>query len=88
MTVQLLTRLPSRSACHVRGPGLFNLDASLKRTFPLHESFNLDLMVESFDVTNTPQFANPASDISAGGFGTITSSNANRTLRVSGRLSF
>jgi len=72
----------------VRGPGLFNLDASLKRTFPLHESFALDLMVESFDVTNTPQFANPASNISAGGFGTITTSNANRTLRLSGRLSF
>jgi hypothetical protein len=72
----------------VRGPGLFNLDASLKRTFPLHESFALDLMAESFDVTNTPQFANPASNISAGGFGTITSSNANRTLRISARLSF
>ena len=72
----------------VRGPGIFNLDASLKRTFPIHESLALDLMAEGFDVTNTPQFANPASNISAGGFGVITSSNVNRTLRLSARISF
>jgi hypothetical protein len=72
----------------VRGPGLFDLDASIKRTFSLHEDISLDLMAESFDVTNTPQFANPASNISAGGFGVITSSNVNRTLRLSARISF
>lgn len=72
----------------VRGPGLFDLDVSIKRTFPIYESFALDLMAESFDVTNTPQFANPASNISASGFGVITASNANRTLRLSARLSF
>jgi hypothetical protein len=72
----------------VRGPGIFDLDVSLKRTFRIYENLALDLMGESFDVTNTPQFANPASNISAGGFGTITSSNVNRTLRLSGRISF
>lgn len=72
----------------VRGPGIFDLDVSLKRTFRIYENLGLDLMAESFDVTNTPQFANPASNISAGGFGTITSSNVNRTLRLSGRISF
>jgi hypothetical protein len=72
----------------VRGPGLFDLDMSIKRTFPIHDAIALDLMGESFDITNTPQFANPASNISAGGFGTITTSNVNRTLRVSARLSF
>jgi hypothetical protein len=72
----------------VRGPGLFDLDASLKRTFPIYDSIGIDLMAEAFDVTNTPQFANPASNISAGGFGTITTSNVNRTLRLSARVSF
>jgi len=72
----------------VRGPGIFNLDVSLKRTFPLYESLKLDFAAESFDVTNTPQFANPASNISAGGFGVITTSNSNRTLRLSGRINF
>jgi hypothetical protein len=72
----------------VRGPGLFNLDASLKRTFDITEKVKFDLMAESFDVTNTPQFANPASNIASSGFGVITTSNANRTLRVSGHISF
>lgn len=72
----------------VRGPGTFDLDVSLKRTFPIHDLIALDFTADSFDVTNTPQFANPAANISAGGFGAITSSNANRTLRLSGRLSF
>lgn len=72
----------------VRGPGLFNLDVSLKRSFPLYDSLALDLMAEAFDITNTPQFANPASNIASGGFGVITTSNANRTMRVSARISF
>lgn len=72
----------------VRGPGLFNLDASLKRSFPIRESLKLELAAEAFDVTNTPQFANPAANISASGFGTITSSNVNRTMRLSGRITF
>lgn len=85
----------------VRGPGIFNLDASLKRTFPLYENYALDLLAESFDITNTPQFANPSSGFNSvtnasnitspsqlGGFGIITSSNANRTLRLSARISF
>ena len=72
----------------VRGPGLFELDISLKRTFPVTDSLNLELSAESFDITNTPDFANPASNVSAGGFGVITSSNLNRSLRISGRITF
>jgi hypothetical protein len=82
----------------VRGPGAFDLDASLKRSFPIHESIALDLSAESFDVTNTPQFANPGTtgfnaatstpSVPQSGFGVITSSNVNRTLRFSARISF
>jgi hypothetical protein len=72
----------------VRGPGIFDLDVSVKRTFPIHDTIAIDFGAESFDVTNTPQFANPAVNASAGGFGVITSSNVNRTLRLSGRISF
>ena len=72
----------------VRGPGIFDLDASIKRTFPIHEAIAIELMAESFDITNTPQFANPASNISAGGFGVITTSNVNPTLRLSAHITF
>ncbi|MBB6145286.1 hypothetical protein HNQ77_003244 [Silvibacterium bohemicum] len=72
----------------VRGPGLFDLDLSLKRTFPIHDAVGFDFVAETFDATNTPQFANPSANIASGGFGVITTSNADRTLRLSGRLTF
>ena len=73
----------------VRGPGLFDLDVSLRREFPLYERFRLEFVADSFDVTNTPAFANPAAVISTpAAFGQVTTSNANRTLRLSGRISF
>ncbi len=72
----------------VRGPGVFDLDVSLKREFPLYERFRLEFVADSFDITNTPAFANPAANISNTGFGQITTSNANRSLRLSGRITF
>lgn len=43
----------------VRGPGQHNVDLALERTFPLTESSSLHFRAESFNFTNTPQFANP-----------------------------
>lgn len=73
----------------VRGPGLFNLDASLKRSFQIWESVNLAFVAEAFDVTNTPQFANPSLAInSPASFGVLTTSNVDRTMRLSAHISF
>ncbi len=73
----------------VRGPGLFNLDVSLTRNIALFREYTLVLKAESFDVTNTPQFSNPASNANGGAnFGQVTTSNASRSLRFSGRFSF
>lgn len=73
----------------VRGPGQFDLDVSLKREFPIFERYRLIFTADSFDITNTPGFANPGTlNISSTGFGQITSANLNRSLRLSGRLSF
>ncbi|GGA58228.1 hypothetical protein GCM10011507_07000 [Edaphobacter acidisoli] len=74
----------------VRGPGFFNLSTSLARTFRLTERFGLVFRAEAFNLTNTPSFANPASNVSsASGFGIISSTqNNNRELRLSGRLNF
>src|SRR5258708_9379022 len=40
------------------GPGLFALNTSLSRTVVIREGINLQLRLESLNVTNTPQFAN------------------------------
>lgn len=82
-------RFGTSSRNSVRGPGTFNLDVSLKRSFPIHEQVKIDFSADAFDITNTPQFANPASAINtASTFGVLTTSNVNRTMRLSGRISF
>ncbi len=46
---------------------------------------------EAFNLTNTPQFSNPASSVTASsGFGVISTvtGNSNRELRFSGRINF
>ncbi len=73
----------------IRGPGFFNLDVSLTKNVPLFREYSLVLKAESFDITNTPQFGNPASNANGGAnFGQVTSSGASRSLRLSGRISF
>jgi hypothetical protein len=75
----------------LRGPGLTNLSASMARTFTISERFSMVFRAEAFNLTNTPQFSNPASSVTASsGFGVISSvtSNSNRELRFSGRVNF
>jgi hypothetical protein len=43
----------------VRGPGQHNLDMSVERIFPVREAGKVHIRGEFFNLTNTPQFANP-----------------------------
>lgn len=83
----------------LRGPGFFELDASLFRDFSPSEKFKLQLRAESFAITNSPIFGNPAANVStASSFGQITSlaTSANgvstgggyRIIRLGLRVSF
>jgi hypothetical protein len=56
----------------LRGPGLINVDLSVYRTFKLSERFDMQFRAESFNISNTPHFANPRNDISASQPGLIT----------------
>jgi hypothetical protein len=59
----------------VRGPGFFNINLSLVRDFNLTERFKLQFRAEAYGLTNTANFANPATTVSNAKFsgGTITS---------------
>ncbi|MBV8897856.1 MAG: TonB-dependent receptor [Acidobacteriaceae bacterium] len=83
----------------LRGPGFFELDASLFRDFSPSEKFKLQLRAESFAITNSPIFGNPAANVSTtSSFGQITSlaASANgvstgggyRIIRLGMRFSF
>lgn len=78
------------------GPGLFSLDNSVFRRFPVTERMNLELRGEAFNLTNTPHFDNPSGDLTSASFGQVTTAqgnqavklNENRQLQVSLRLVF
>jgi hypothetical protein len=75
----------------VRGPGLYNLSVSMARTIKITDRYNIVLRADAFNLTNTPQYNNPASSVSAAsGFGVISgvAANSNRELRFSGRINF
>ena len=48
----------------LRGPGAVNSDISVFRTFPLTERFKLQFRAEAFNVSNTPHFNNPSTNVS------------------------
>lgn len=84
----------------LRGPGVFNLDASVFRGFTITERVSLQFRAEMFGVTNTPQFNNPGSNVSnavrnadnsirtLSGYGEITGAIGERQARFALRISF
>lgn len=55
----------------LRGPGLTSLDGMLSRNFALGESRLLEFRWEMFNLTNSPQFGQPNSNIAVAQAGTI-----------------
>src|SRR5665213_2718527 len=84
----------------LRGPGLFNVNASVFRNFRVTERFMLQFRAEAFNFTNTPQFGNPGATVSSAtfnpdgsikalnGYTQITSAGNERQLRFAMKLSF
>ena len=74
------------------GPGLFNLDASVFRRFPIKERMNMEFRAEAFSVTNTPQFDKPGQGFStntSSTFGYITNTiGGNRSVQLGAKLTF
>jgi hypothetical protein len=79
------------------GPGIVDLDVGLFRDFPVSDRVKFQFRAEAYNATNTPHWSNPASNVSAAGFGLITSTNGSnlgrsgadqRTIRLGGHVSF
>lgn len=84
----------------LRGPGLFNMNASIFRNFRLTERFHLQFRAEVFNLTNTPQFGQPGATVTSAtfnsdgsikalnGYTQITSAGNERQLRFALKFSF
>ncbi len=55
-----------------RGPGYFDIDLQVTRNFKIREKMNLTLGIQTYNVINHANFANPSGSISSGSFGEIT----------------
>jgi Carboxypeptidase regulatory-like domain/TonB dependent receptor len=82
---------------NVRGPGLFDFDMGLFRTFTLKERYRLQFRAEAVNVLNHPSFANPSGNVSdKSSFGFVTSTlgasavtgTGERQFRFAARVSF
>jgi hypothetical protein len=63
------------------GPGLRNLDFSLSKSFRVGENKRLQFRCESFNLSNTPAFGQPAANVAAAGAGTINSAGEPRRIQ-------
>jgi Carboxypeptidase regulatory-like domain len=76
---------------NLRGPGFFETDLSIFRTFSVSEKVKFQLRAEALNATNHANFANPTSDTNSGNFGFVTGlygPNQSRQWRFGARLSF
>ena len=72
----------------LRGDGIGNMDAGLIKIFAIRERFHVQVRWEVFNVTNSPQYANPNVTVGTT-LGTITSTvNSPRQQQFALRLSF
>ena len=83
-------RLGNMGLYNIRGPGFFNMNSGLFRSFKATERFNVQFRAEGLNVTNTPQLQNPNSTVTnPSNFMAITAANqTQRTIRLGLRLAF
>jgi hypothetical protein len=80
------------------GPGQVQFNASVFRSFPIHDALSFQLRVDALNALNHPTFANPSTDMTSSSFGQITATSGSaaagnnaapgRTLQLAGTISF
>ena len=65
----------------VRNPGVINVDLSVVKNWEIRERIRLQFRAESFNLSNTPAFGQPAANINGLGAGTITSAGDPRRIQ-------
>ena len=66
----------------------FSLDLAIRKGFQLTSRLRADLRVESFNVTNAPNFGNPNTQVGNVNFGRISGAGSARHSQVAVRLNF
>ena len=72
-----------------RKGGIRNMNANLTRVWSVRQTASVAFRAEAINLMNTPQFAEPGTDLTSPSFGKITNTlNDGRTFRFTLRLGF
>src|SRR5258708_30864576 len=66
----------------IAGPGSWNMDLSVFRSFKIGERLSLQFRGESFSTVNTPAWNNPDTNINNKTFGYITGAGGKRATQL------
>lgn len=72
-----------RNLPDVRGPGKRNYDLSLIKTTTLTETMSVQFRAEAYNLTNTPYFFFPGTNLGSPSFGVISGSQGERQWQMS-----
>ncbi|HWB32108.1 MAG TPA: TonB-dependent receptor [Acidobacteriaceae bacterium] len=81
--------VPRSAPYGLRAPTFWEVDSTLRRTFPIKERLKFQLSADFFNLLNNVIFAPPATNIDASNYGTVSSTqNQSRHIQFSGRFTF
>ncbi len=66
---------------NIRGPGTWQFDVSLSRSFQLTEAQRIELRAEAFNILNGTRFRNPQNDFDSNTFGQVTRAEDPRIMQ-------
>jgi hypothetical protein len=72
----------------ITGPSQFDLNASVGRTFRLHDRYNLDVRVDSTNLLNHVTYTTWNTTVTSPQFGLPSAANAMRSLQLTARLRY
>jgi hypothetical protein len=73
----------------VHGPGFYNADLSLSKSATLHEEMKVSVQIDAFNLTNTPHYSNPDTNLADSNFGVIGGTNGSpRQLQLGVHFTF
>jgi hypothetical protein len=72
----------------IRGPGAWDLDLALSRSFSITERQRIDFRAEAFNLFNDARFGNPITTLSSGQFGQIITAGSPRIMQFALKYKF